>query len=268
MAIATFKTIENHIYVFFSSRPDNKTIEMLKMRYARYIPDVQGKKAWRLTKNSDNMAFVKALMVSLNPKPAPPPDPIDLLDHHPVAIKDVLVRENSFRCSQHQKTEYAGEVPVLTRNGTIETYLVRIWYCADCNCYFILNKTFQDLRKNGVILCKVMDYTAYTSIQHGPKWYTSSYFSNWNQVSPLRLCGYCVNEIEGLTDKQRHRILEEIVDNGILPTDRVMSYLDFFTKNPRAGQNAIEKWNADYNHISKYKLHSAERVVIPGFFKL
>ena len=47
MVTATYKIIENHIYVFFSSRPDNKTVEILKLRYARFMTNVQGKKAWR-----------------------------------------------------------------------------------------------------------------------------------------------------------------------------------------------------------------------------
>ena len=73
-----------------------------------------------------------------------------------------------------------------------------------------------------------------------------------------------------LEENQKALQLEKIEDyvDSDLAAGKEMSYLNLFTKNPRAGQNAIEKWNADYNHISKYKLHSAKRVVIPGFFKL
>ena len=193
-----------------------------------------------------------------------PSDSIDSLARHPVNINDVLVRNYSFRCSKHQTTDYAGEVQVLTGEGTIKGYLVRIWYCEDCNCYYILNKTFQDLKKKGVILCRVMEFETYKLISNNPRWYNSPFFK-WRKVSPLRLCGYCVNQNENLTDKQRHRILEEIVDNGILPIDRVMSYLSFFKDKIGSGQSAKEKWQADYDYISNYKLGTAKRVVIPGF---
>ena len=33
-----------------------------------------------------------------------------------------------------------------------------------------------------------------------------------------------------------------------------IDYLSFFMRKPHAGQNAISKWDADYKHISYYKL--------------
>lgn len=204
------------------------------------------------------------------PNPAVAPDPTSSLAHHPVEIKDVLIRDYSFRCSNHHKTEYVGEVPVLTKDGTIKMYLARIWYCKDCNYYFILNPTFLNLKKKGIILCRVMDYSTYTSIytsiQHTQPWYTSPFFK-LSPISPLRLCGYCVNQKEGLTDIQRHTILEIIVDNDILPRDRVMSYLVFFQEKIHAGDIAKEKWKADYDYIEQYKLNSAKHVFVEGFIR-
>ena len=196
-----------------------------------------------------------------------PSNSIDSLARHPVTINDVLVRNYSFRCSEHQKTDYCGEVQVLTKDAAVKTYLVRIWHCEDCNCYYILNETFQELKKKGVILCRVMEYETYKLVPNNHNWYNSP-FLTWSKISPLRLCGYCVNQNENLTDKQRQGILEEIVDNKILSTDRVMSYLSIFIDKIKAGESAKEKWKADYDYISNYKLGTAKRVVIPGFYKL
>ena len=264
MVTATYKIIENHIYVFFSSRPDNKTIEILKLRYARFMTNVQGKKAWRLVNNNENLMFVKSLIKSMNPVPIPPPDRLDFLPKKTVGLTDVLIRGNSFQCKNHHVQEFAGVVPILTRIGTIENHVISLWYCFDCQYYFVLNQTFQELKAKGVILCRVVDYKTFHD--YHPSYNIPRF--KWNQVSPLRLCGYCVNQNENLSDEQRHAILEFIVDKGILSKQTVMSYLVFFINNLNSGQTALEKWTSDYNYISVYKLHSAQRKVIQGFFKL
>ncbi len=257
--VVTYEVLGDHIYVYFSYPPDNVTKQILQMNYA-YQKPIKGRNAWVLANNSQNLQLVKSLI----PPPPPPPDPLPSLPHHAVGLKDVLVRGDSFRCSNHRKQEYAGEVPVLVRNGFIETYLIPIWYCVDCQCYFILEQTFHNLKQKGVIICKITDYKTFKS--YHPLYNIPS--SQWNVVSPLRLCGYCVNQQEDLTDEQRHGILEEIIDSGILDKAKVLSYLSFFMRNPRAGQNAMSKWRADYKHISSYKIGSAKRVVIKGFCRL
>lgn len=262
--MVTYEIIESHIYVFFSSRPDNKWIEMLKMRYARFMPNVQGRKAWRLANNSENLEFVESLLKSINPAPAPLPDRLDTLPQQPVGLTDVMIRGNSFKCKNHHCIEYAGVVPVLTKIRTIEYHLVSLWYCFDCQYYYIFEQTYQDLKTKGIILCKVTDYNTFRD--YHPSYNIPRY--KWNQVSPLRMLGYCVNKAENLSDDQRHALLEEIVDRGILSKQTVINYLNFFIRNLNSGPNALQKWMADCNHISKYQLHSLERKVIEGFFKL
>jgi len=256
--------IENHIYVFRSSNLDTKTVEIIQMNNP-VLAEVKGKTAWRLSNNKENFELVNSLFPT---SVAPPPDPLEDLRHVSIGLKNVLIRDNSFQCSNHKKIALAGEVPVLVRNGTIETYLIPIWYCETCRCFFVLDQTFKDLKKRGVIVCQVTDYETYKKVQNFHPWYDIPK-SKWKEISPLRLCGYYVSVQNGkeLTDKQRQGILEEIVDNEILPKDRVLSYLAFFKKN-LGGQSAKDKWQSDYDYISQYKLNSAKRVIIKGFFKL
>lgn len=253
----TYDQIGGHIYVYFSYPPNNTIKQILSMNYA-YCKNVKGRTAWVLANNSQNLQLVKSLL-----PPPPKPDPLANLPHCKISLKDVLVRGNSFRCKDHQIDEYAGEVPILLRNGALQYALVPIWYCHNCHCYFVLEATFQNLRTKGVIACRVTDYQTFQT--YHPYYIMPNI---WGPVSPLRLCGYCVNQKEDLTDKQRQGILEVIIDKGILEKNRVLSYLSFFQKNPRASQNAIDKWAADYNYISNYKLGSARRAVITGFIRL
>ena len=253
--VGTYEILGNHIYVYFSYPPNNTTKQILQMNYA-YQQRVKGRYAWVLANNNQNLQLVKSLI-----PPPPPPDPLLNLPHHAIALNDVLVKGDSFRCSNHRKQEYAGEVAILTRIGVIEIYLIPIWHCVDCQCYFILEQTFQNLKQKGVIICKVTDYETfknYHPFYNIPR-------SKWKEISPLRLHGYCVNQKEDLTDEQRHGILEGIIDAGVIEKEKVLSYLSFFMKNLCAGHNAISKWDADYKYIEKYKIDSVKRVVIKGF---
>lgn len=260
MVTAKYKINGNHIYVYFSSRPDVKTIEMIKL-YAEYRKDL---KAWRLYNNSDNLLFVESLMKSINPAPAAPPDRLDSLPKKYVGIRDVMIRGDAFQCKNHRVEEFAGVVPVFTRIGTIERYVISLWYCHDCQYYFVFTQTFQDLKAKGVILCKVTDYKTFN--EYHPSYNIPR--ANWREVSPLRMCGYCVNQNENLTDEQRHGILEEIIDRGILTRHEVTGYLNFFIEKIKTSENALEKWRADFDYISNYKLHSRQRLEISGFYKL
>lgn len=253
----TYEINGNHIYVFFTYPPDYTTKQILIM-YGAYPQRVPRRYAWVLRNTKENQQFVESLL------PTPKPDPLRNRPHCAIGLADVLVRGNSFRCKNHLKTDYAGEVPLLLRDGNIQYALIPVSYCHDCDYFFVLDKTFQDLRKKGVIACRVTDYQTFKD--YHPHYNIPA--SKWNQISPLRLFGYCVNQQENLTDEQRQSILEKIVDNGILPKDRVLSYLSFFMRNPIYGQNAIEKWDADYKYLESYQLGSARRVVVNGFIRL
>ncbi len=255
----TYEINGNHIYVYFTYPPDYTTKEMLSMNGA-YLNKLKGRYAWILRNTRENQQFVESIL------PSPKPDPLKNRPHRTVGLKDVLVRGNSFPCKGHQITEYAGEVPLLLRDGSFQYALIPVSYCHDCDYFFVLDKTFQDLRTKGVIACRVTDYQIFKN--YHPHYNIP--FKQWGKVSPLRLYGYCVDQKEGLTDEQRRGILEVIIDKQILQKNRVLSYLSFFIRmrNPVNGQNAIAKWNADYNYIASYQLGSARRVVVNGFIRL
>lgn len=251
-----YETIGNHIYVFFSYPPNSTIKQILTMNYA-YMKNVKGRVAWVLANNKQNLQLVQSLI-----PPLPKPNPLANLPHNSVSLSDVLVRikNSSFLCKNHHLDQYAGEVPVLLRNGNLQYALIPIWYCHTCRCYFVLDQTFQNLKAKGVIACRIVDYPTFQN--YHPNYITP------NPISPLRLHGYCVNQQEDLSDNQRRAILELIIDRNILGKDKVLSYLSYFMNNPHAGQNALDKWYADYKYISGYKLDSAKRIIIKGFIRV
>ena len=109
----------------------------------------------------------------------------------------------------------------------------------------------------GTPLCRIVTKKDY--VQYGKE-----YFDNWNQwrsVSPLRMWGYSVNDNDGLSDQQRRRILECIVDSKAMTKDRVLSYLDLFRKiSSGRRENANQKWKSDRDYIARYRLGSNKQV--------
>lgn len=73
-----------------------------------------------------------------------------------------------------------------------------------------------------------------------------------------------------LTDAQRRKILSSMVDNNLLTRNDIISYFDFFI-NQHHGQpkfeKAIDKWEADKDFISEYKLGSFAQYGIHALFR-
>ena len=94
--------------------------------------------------------------------------------------------------------------------------------------------------------------------------------SGMAQSSILKQCGYSVAQNSCLTSDGRKKILCMIIDNGILRSSEVISYLDWFIKT-RDGQanlrNAVEKWKSDLNYVrekyseswNQYRINSIKR---------
>ena len=71
---------------------------------------------------------------------------------------------------------------------------------------------------------------------------------NFAEASPLKLCGYSVSQNKGFTQKERERILTEVIHNGIMSKADVIQYLNWFIKmNGRKAENisAKQKWESD-----------------------
>lgn len=66
--------------------------------------------------------------------------------------------------------------------------------------------------------------------------------------------GYNVNANEGLSEFQRHRILDVLVRDSILTKAEICSHLDMLIQRSNGQEvlkNARAKWMADRNYISK-----------------
>lgn len=241
---------ENHVELYFDDIPDYSTRESLKVCGWKWNHE---RKCWRTFRSDDNVKMAKELCQSMNPKPK---SKLHELPQHVVEVNDIFVRSNGFYCGlNHRTIDMAGLFIVTDKRGLRHQYLAPIVWCSSCARYFILEETFTYLKRQGIINCQIM-----TEKQYREKENVALNPMLWRDYSPLRMWGYTVSKAEGLSDEQRHQILEMILDHDALSKDRLLSYLDFFIKNIYNSYDATDKWKSDRQYIAEYKIGSRPKV--------
>lgn len=129
-------------------------------------------------------------------------------------------------------------------------------YCKECNLYFMLDSTYQNLKKIGIIMCRISDEKSYAKTD----------FLNGKILaheSLLMQYGYNVSAIDGLSSNQRHIILATIIENNILSKSEIISYIDFFIaqkRNIEKMQTAVSKWEEDRQFVENYVIEDIDRI--------
>ena len=170
-----------------------------------------------------------------------------------VGVHDFIVRTNIYRCldNSHKLVPVNAVVNMIKNNMTVNRSFPGM-YCSKCDKYFLYENTYQAMKREGYICCKVIkreDMNFYNSDSNSP-------FGNWQQQSILNLYGYSVDKNKGLTDKQRQMILAFIIENDILSSHKVVDYLESFItlrKHNKRMQAAISKWRADISYVLNYE---------------
>ena len=172
------------------------------------------------------------------------------LPKHSINIKDFVVRRAVFKCMHgHHKIENIDAQIAVDSDGKKELIQIPAGYCRQCNTYFIMESTYQELKRKGIILCRITD----------EKTYMKGLYVNGMQLaqeSVLMQYGYNVSQTEGLSQRARQKILALLIDNKALSKSEIISYLDFFISQ-RATQSrmqlAIAKWETDREFVENYR---------------
>ena len=171
-----------------------------------------------------------------------------------ISPKDFLTRISIVRCKKHKIIDIMCRVKVLNLAGELEIHTVPGYYCETCDRYYMLENIYRQLKAKGHIVCKVVEMEFWTNKNN---------YMNLNQESILHIMGYNVNVQSDLTKEQRRRILELIVDEGILTVAEICSHLQWLMKRNKNNKNfddARVKWEEDIRYIESYR--SKERKVV------
>ena len=174
-----------------------------------------------------------------------------------IGVKDMVVRRNIFKCmhNKHSIEDVDAVVKVMNKNIEIKEVLVSAGYCKHCRLFFIMESTYQQLIKQGVVAFRSVD----------EKSYLRQNYLNGNLLakeSILMQFGYSVSQAEGLSEARRHKILSVLVDNHILTKSEIINYLDFFI-NQRKNDKfvmAVAKWAIDRDYIRNYKIGEYSKI--------
>lgn len=125
-------------------------------------------------------------------------------------------------------------------NRTVE---VNAYYCKKCKKYFINYEALQHL----------YDKHRYPVFHFVFADHPSDGF-NLNKVSKLGSCGYSVRQ-GGMSDDERHKLLQLIIDNGILSKSEIICNIEFFIGyhgKQEKNKAAVKKWSDDIYFVSHY----------------
>lgn len=177
---------------------------------------------------------------------------------------DIIVLSTTNACSyrEHQLKDIAANIPIFTKNGSIERRLMTISYCVECKKYIMLKSDFKMI--SGVVACQVIDET--TSRNDTEK----DSIEITQRESILYRCGYNVKTKDNLSDKQRHLILASVVESNILTREQICSHLDTLIERGRKiekWQLATQKWNQDRQYIKTYNTKSLPKVLVNSVIK-
>ena len=224
-------------------------------RYLEVV--IKGKNPKNATNVNVSAYYPDKVMQSVNKEIVAEPSVLPKKRRVNIGIKDFVVRRNVFKCihNKHSIEDVDVVVKIMNKNIEIEEVVVLAGYCKQCKVFFILESTYQQLLRKGVVAFRTVDEKRYLS---------QSYLNGklLAQESILMQFGYTVSQTEGLSEERRHKILSVLVDNHILTKSEIISYLDFFISQRKSDKFAlaVAKWTIDRNYIRNYKIGEYSRI--------
>lgn len=156
---------------------------------------------------------------------------------------------------------YKGRTSCHTRNHEIEQATaiftgrndldirLNVEHCKECGKFYMSYSVYERYReKYGMLLGKIqMDSASTFGLQD----------IVLSEFSPLKLCGYSVNQQDGYSRTERQYIISKVIEKGILRKSEVVRYLEYFiNRNGQKSSNALalEKWKEDLDFTLKFKM--------------
>ena len=168
-----------------------------------------------------------------------------------IGEKDYLVRNDDIKCSLdgYIIEDIDGTVNVLTASGNIESVKIPVGKCLACGNLYLHEREYRKLKEQGIILCRIEKAISESNLFKGRP-------MKWNKESLLHSYGYNVNSTEGLSEEQRHKVLEMILANGLLTRFEMIDQIEFLI-NLNKGKDcfslAIKKWQDDIEFLNNLK---------------
>ena len=217
-----------------------------------------------LIEQEEDTAQEKTIAPAEDNIPTPPPTPVPIAKPEPIASIPVeeepqwsedsilYVHKGTIICQRDRHNVVSATAVLLGRfEKNIE---LTVNYCKDCKRFFINYVSYETYKhRYGVLIGNIV------MEDEGKTVFGDVVLA---EASPLKLCGYSVNQQDGYTSQMRQYIISKIIDRGIMSKSDVVRYLEYFISiNGRQKRNqlAVSKWNEDLTFTLGYQAKKQER---------
>ena len=153
------------------------------------------------------------------------------------------------RTSCHTRNHVMEQATAIFTGRNDSDIKLNVEHCKDCGKFYMSYSVYESYReKYGMLLGKIkMDSSSATGIED----------IVLSEFSPLRLCGYSVNQQDGYSRAERQYIISKVIEKGILRKSDVIRYLEhFINRNGQKANNALalEKWKEDLDFTLRFRM--------------
>lgn len=171
----------------------------------------------------------------------------------------LYIHKNMIKCQQDAHNIIPVNAILIGKNE--EEITINVNYCTDCKMFFLNYTTYQLYKQQYGIM--IGNFCIYEDNFNSNAYYLS-------ECSPLKLCGYSVNQIDNFSDKERQYIISKIIDRNIMTKPDIIRYLEYFIHmngKKRGNEIALSKWKSDLEFTLAYAMESQDQYYIADIRK-
>lgn len=169
-----------------------------------------------------------------------------------IDFRKFVIHSDMSECHRkgHEYEEINSRIYVYSQAHGMQAYIICAYYCMDCKAYYINESTYQALKKRGQLMCQVFTPKTYEQYKE-----ESFFGENLKPESILHIAGYNVGQKDNLSEEVRHKILEYVIESGLMTKGEIVFLLGKFIETRERMpylEIAVSKWRADRDWLRGY----------------
>ncbi|MCR5676425.1 MAG: hypothetical protein K6G13_00125 [Agathobacter sp.] len=169
-----------------------------------------------------------------------------------IDFRKFVIHSDMSSCNRkgHDCEEINARIYVFSSSAGMQEYVIDAYYCEDCKAYYISESVYNALKQKGNLMCQVFTPQSFEEYKK-----ESNYGANFLPEGILHIAGYNVGQADNLSADERRKILEYIMESGLLKKNEILFRLNEFIKSKESIPNmelAVSKWKADRDWLRGY----------------
>lgn len=169
-----------------------------------------------------------------------------------IDFRKFVIHSDMSDCNRkgHEYEEINARIYVYSGQVGMQEYVIDAYYCQDCKAYYINENVYNALKQKGNLMCQVFTPQSFEEYKKN-----NDYGANLLPEGVLHIAGYNVGQADNLSEVERHKILEYIMESGLLKKNEILFRLNEFIKAKESMPNmelAVSKWKNDRDWLRGY----------------